>query len=743
MIKHTTVDVAGGVGYEEPYFKALKGKKKQDVATQGGYQSSGGYQAGEMQNPPRKFPTSLASFVLVFDTDMEWRGFDKKEGDQEGPPDPKAISYAKLNMQPCLDKLRSSDMIVREVMSTCKMKMYALVSISEKRQRMVAEIMGEHDRMRVRMKMLDDEASDIKNGGAWSAFKNDLFPYYEKSSEGLLFSSCQQQYIMEFLLNDRDPRAMGPQMMQRESCLPGNSILQQMLTDEKIVDCYNLHHPEKNEWLLSNWAGTYTAKQPIEDIREYFGESTALFFVFVGYMVTSLWVLAGVGLFTFVMALTALDETGSTQNPYMPLFAVYVAIWSINFSTGWKRLEITYQYEWDVLEYEDPQEDRTEFVQNTKTYKRLNEISKKEEYYPDPLMRIISLIATSAALTALIVVTVFVAVLCEIGKVSLVPYFGEAGMLALILGANVQAMIIMLFRWGGRIVFRLLTDFENWKTEQQYEDAFITKLYCFAFCNAYFPIIFVAFIADSVQPFDFDISCGSTCADYVVFLTAIIYLQNVIIRAVVTIFFSKTVATADASDVDTVVPGVAELQHKLPNCSEDGGSTEEYLEQIIELGYVMMFSAACPPLAFFALVHNIWDLRSMAKKYLSSYRRPLYSCCRDIGTWTIIIDITTIMSIIVNSALIAFTSNTLFYYFPYMNEFDRVFYAVACEHLLLFLKALADSFVDVSEDLELACNKKKFEKSELLKDFDTANPEEDVAFYTSDDGALCYYDKDR
>jgi len=40
------------------------------------------------------------------------------------------------------------------------------------------------------------------------------------------------------------------------------------------------------------------------------------------------------------------------------------------------------QYEWDVLDFEEPDEDRTEFVQNAKTYKRLNRVSHKEEYYP-------------------------------------------------------------------------------------------------------------------------------------------------------------------------------------------------------------------------------------------------------------------------------------------------------------------------------------------------------------------------
>jgi len=55
---------------------------------------------------------------------------------------------------------------------------------------------------------------------------------------------------------------------------------------------------------------------------------------------------------------------------------------------------------------------------------------------------------------------------------------------------------------------------------------------------------------------------------------------------------------------------------------------------------------------------------------------------------------------------------------------QQVFYAVASEHLLLFLKVLADSRVEVSEDLELACNKKKYEKFLILDKFDTGDPEE-------------------
>jgi hypothetical protein len=45
---------------------------------------------------------------------------------------------------------------------------------------------------------------------------------------------------------------------------------------------------------------------------------------------------------------------------------------------------------------QEPANYRTEFVQNVRTYKRLNRLSQREEYYPDPFFRVLSLLATFA-----------------------------------------------------------------------------------------------------------------------------------------------------------------------------------------------------------------------------------------------------------------------------------------------------------------------------------------------------------
>ena len=135
------------------------------------------------------------------------------------------------------------------------------------------------------------------------------------------------------------------------------------------------------------------------------------------------------------------------DNPHNPLYALLLAVWGILWAGGFKRLQLVYQHEWDTVclcpgtvlvlpalradtrrvrialssvralssrwthiqrqrsparppsllqvNYEAPQTDRRDFVQNPATYKRLNKKSSREEFYPDPLLRVAWLIASS------------------------------------------------------------------------------------------------------------------------------------------------------------------------------------------------------------------------------------------------------------------------------------------------------------------------------------------------------------
>ena len=127
------------------------------------------------------FPTALASYCVVFSMDELWVSKAREEKAKVSKTEPKkpeketeskAISYALLYAQPLMDKMRSSDMIVRVITIPDKKLCFALVSISEKRQKMVAQVMGPLIRLRVVRK--DDEENVVRNGGAWSDFKQHL-----------------------------------------------------------------------------------------------------------------------------------------------------------------------------------------------------------------------------------------------------------------------------------------------------------------------------------------------------------------------------------------------------------------------------------------------------------------------------------------------------------------------------------------------------------------------------------------
>lgn len=82
----------------------------------------------------------------------------------------------------------------------------------------------------------------------------------------------------------------------------------------------------------------------------------------------------------------------------------------------------------------------------------------------------------------------------------------------------------------------------------------------------------------------------------------------------------------------------------------------EYLEMVLQYGFVTIFVAAFPLAPLFALLNNILEMRFDAKKLLTFHRRPVTQRVRDIGVWYRILDCISKLSVITNGFIIAFTS---------------------------------------------------------------------------------------
>lgn len=83
----------------------------------------------------------------------------------------------------------------------------------------------------------------------------------------------------------------------------------------------------------------------------------------------------------------------------------------------------------------------------------------------------------------------------------------------------------------------------------------------------------------------------------------------------------------------------------------------EYLEIILQYGFITLFVVAFPLAPLFALLNNIFELRWDAKKFLLYHRRPITRRARNIGVWYSVMAIICRLSVLINAAIIAFSSN--------------------------------------------------------------------------------------
>ena len=65
------------------------------------------------------------------------------------------------------------------------------------------------------------------------------------------------------------------------------------------------------------------------------------------------------------------------------------------------------------------------------------------------------------------------------------------------------------------------------------------------------------------------------------------------------------------------------------------GTFDDYLELLLQFGYVFLFSAVYPLAAVWALFNNIIEIRSDAFKISRVCQRPFGQAAEDIGTWQV------------------------------------------------------------------------------------------------------------
>ena len=112
------------------------------------------------------------------------------------------------------------------------------------------------------------------------------------------------------------------------------------------------------------------------------------------------------------------------------------------------------------------------------------------------------------------------------------------------------------------------------------------------------------------------------------------------------------------------------------------GTHGEYIEIMIQFGYVTFFSSIYPLAGFLALINNMFEIRGDALKLCIAYQRPFGERVANIGVWKITMECMGVIAIIVNFALIG-QCGQVKTWFPDMDETNMIILIVGIEHLIL------------------------------------------------------------
>ena len=99
----------------------------------------------------------------------------------------------------------------------------------------------------------------------------------------------------------------------------------------------------------------------------------------------------------------------------------------------------------------------------------------------------------------------------------------------------------------------------------------------------------------------------------------------------------------------------------------------KYAELIAELGYVTFFPSAFPYAPCFVLFFNLLILRMEAQMQVRHKRRPIVRFQEDVATWFHMIEVMAALSVVFNTLIFVFSTNTMYKYFYhlYFAAFNR------------------------------------------------------------------------
>ncbi|CAK6979641.1 anoctamin-5b [Scomber scombrus] len=506
--------------------------------------------------------------------------------------------------------------------------------------------------------------------------------------------------------------------------------------------------------LYKNWASflCFYKEQPLNLIRKYYGEKIGIYFAWLGFYTEMLFFAAVMGVICFTYGVLSYEDNISSKEicdaniggsivmcplcdkkcPFWKLnstclsswqshlfdnegtvfFAIFMGIWVTLFLEFWKRRQARLEYEWDLVDFEEEQQQlqtRPEF-EFTCTNRRLNKITKEMEPYLPASSKCARFCFSSATVIfwiALIVTCIigviayrlavyaaFASIISDpVKEIQLVGRFITPQLATSVTASCINFVIIMILNVLYERVAIWITDMEIPKTHLEYENRLTMKMFMFQFVNYYSSCFYMAFFKGKFVGYPGDYSymfgkwsrlrneecdpggCLIELTTQLVIVMAGKQLWGNIQEALLPLIRNWWSSRRARRNPENHYSR-CEQDHVLLNFSQLG-LFYEYLEMVIQFGFITLFVASFPLAPLLALFNNILEIRVDAWKFTTQFKRPVASKARNIGAWQEILNAVAILSVVTNAFIMAFTSDMIprmVYLYAYNEESSMMGY---------------------------------------------------------------------
>eukprot|EP00127_Corallochytrium_limacisporum_P001754 Clim_evm8s78 gene=Clim_evmTU8s78 len=562
----------------------------------------------------------------------------------------------------------------------------------------------------------------------------DLFEGYEKGPYGL-FSTGEQAYIIFSVLDnlrhdDTFCEEMGDALYPRAKVT--NDLVLLNLQSLGLVESVFPLHTKVHRGKLAKHIMTSRFSMHLDEIRDYFGDEVAIYFAFMQSYCRWLMLPALVG------PVVSFLGGAPADNVFLPLFSAGMALYGVIFLKFWNRESRRASLEWGSLNVYRRERVRPSYFGEKGTSAVTGEAVLVYPSWKRALRQFASLLATLPFISAVGVIMVMslnlqgyitsptspfyfpkLAALAQKGAI----FDPDSDLMAFVPPIG-HAIFIQILNITYRKFSVKLTEWENYRTEEQFMNAVLIKRFLFEAMDCYLPLLYIAFYQVNIVRLRTELVSLFITDQGRRFVTELVLplIMERTARKLGERELRKEFAAGDHKKDDDVAKEINrtdadDLRQRVYRnlLADEYEAFDDYLEMVIQFGYVTLFAAAFPFGGLAALLANLIEVRQDMTKLLYAVRRPRPNLVPDIGSWMPLLSITAALAQFTNSYIFAFGNKyvddwyeSLYAYIEGTDDAEKdiklattvVFFV---EHTLIVVAAaLAFTIPDNPEEVEVA-----------------------------------------